>query len=112
MTPKEIYDRKKRLATERKLRNEEAAMMESNKDLEAEILVAAAVVALERIGAALERISESKGPVVTRKVEFCPQCGAPGFRESVALGLVWWSCTKGPCASWGVPVKQNEQSDG
>lgn len=56
MTPKEIYDRKKRLATERKMRNEEAALMDDNKDLEAEILLAAVVVALEKIADALDRI--------------------------------------------------------
>lgn len=60
MTPKEIYDRKKRLATERKMRDEEAALMTSNRDLEAEILMAGAVVALERIGDALEKLAINK----------------------------------------------------
>jgi hypothetical protein len=57
MTPKEIYDRKKALAIERRLRDEEAAMCASNRDLEIEILLAGAVVALERIGGALEAIA-------------------------------------------------------
>lgn len=60
MSPKEIYDRKKRLAVERKMRDEEAAMMDSNRDLEMEILLSGAVVAMERIGDALEKLAESR----------------------------------------------------
>ena len=60
MTPKEIYDRKKRLATERRMRDEEAALMESNRELDAEILFAAAVVALEQIASALSSIAEKE----------------------------------------------------
>ena len=59
MTPKDIYDRKKRLAAERKLRNEEAAMCSSNRELDGEILIAGAVVALEKIADALVKIAEA-----------------------------------------------------
>jgi hypothetical protein len=58
MTPKEIYDRKRALAQERKLRDEEAAIMRSNHDLDGDILFAGAVVALERIADALQKIAE------------------------------------------------------
>lgn len=61
MTAKEIYGKKKRLMAERKLRSEEAWMESSNKDLEGEVLLAAAVVAMERIAEALERIGGYKG---------------------------------------------------
>jgi hypothetical protein len=57
MTPKEIYNRKKALANERKMRNEEAALMRGNHDLDGEILLAGAVVALEQIADALQRIA-------------------------------------------------------
>ena len=60
MDAKEIYDRKKRLKAERLLRNEEAAMMEDNRELEGEILVSAAVVALERIADALTVLAQKE----------------------------------------------------
>jgi hypothetical protein len=61
MSAKEIYDRKKRLRAERKLRNEEAALMDDNRDLEGEILLSAAVVALERIADALAALAQKEG---------------------------------------------------
>lgn len=57
MTPKDIYEKKKRYAAERKLRNEEAAMEMGNRDVEGDILLAGAVVAMERIADALEKFS-------------------------------------------------------
>lgn len=60
MTPKEIYDRKKRLRAERKLRDEEAALMDDNRDLDGEILLSGAVVALERIADALAVIAQKE----------------------------------------------------
>lgn len=61
MSAKEIYDRKKRLKAERLLRNEEAALMDDNHDLDGDILISAAVVALERIADALAALAQKEG---------------------------------------------------
>lgn len=59
-TGKEIYEQRKRLAAERKLRDEEAAIMRSNDDEEGALLLAAGVMALEAIADALTKIANNE----------------------------------------------------
>lgn len=57
MTPKEIYDRRRRLKQERMLREEERnAMHDVDRD-EAEILIASLAISMERIAAAMENMA-------------------------------------------------------
>ena len=57
MNAKEIYDRRKRLKSERMLREEERSAMHDMERDEAELLFASFVVSVERIADALERIA-------------------------------------------------------
>lgn len=62
MTAKEIYDRRKRLAAERKLRQEEREALRDIERDEGEIIIASLAASLERIADAMERMAQRMEP--------------------------------------------------